>query len=118
MGNSNGSLADYWDAFEKYPGLQGGFIWEWIDHGIKQTTADGQEYWAYGGDFGDTPNDANFVCDGLVWPDRTPHPGLYEFKGLAQPVRLGRYDAKTRARSKSAAGRILTRWRGCKATGN
>ncbi len=97
MGNSNGSLADYWDAFEKYPGLQGGFIWEWIDHGIKQKTADGKEYWAYGGDFGDTPNDANFVCDGLVWPDREPHPGLYEFKGLAQPVRLGKYDAKSQA---------------------
>ena len=96
MGNSNGSLSDYWDAFEKYPGLQGGFIWEWIDHGITQTTADGKEYWAYGGDFGDTPNDANFVCDGLVWPDRTPHPGFYEFKNLAQPVRLGRYDAKER----------------------
>ncbi|HEX4140453.1 MAG TPA: glycoside hydrolase family 2 TIM barrel-domain containing protein [Candidatus Methylacidiphilales bacterium] len=87
MGNSNGSLADYWDAFEKYPGLQGGFIWEWIDHGIKQKTADGREYWAYGGDFGDTPNDLNFVCDGLVWPDRTPHPGLFEFKHLAQPVK-------------------------------
>jgi beta-galactosidase len=87
MGNSNGSLADYWDAFEKYPGLQGGFIWEWIDHGLKQKTDDGQEYWAYGGDFGEKPNDLNFVCDGLVWPDRTPHPGLFEFKHLAQPVK-------------------------------
>ncbi len=96
MGNSNGSLADYWDAFEKYPGLQGGFIWEWIDHGLKRCTPGGREYWAYGGDFGDEPNDANFVCDGLVWPDRNPHPGLYEFKYLAQPVRTGRYDAKAR----------------------
>ena len=87
MGNSNGSLADYWDAFEKYPGLQGGFIWEWIDHGLKQKTADGHDYWAYGGDFGDKPNDLNFVCDGLVWPDRTPHPGIFEFKHLAQPVK-------------------------------
>lgn len=87
MGNSNGSLADYWDAFEKYPALQGGFIWEWIDHGIRQRSADGTEYWAYGGDFGDTPNDLNFVCDGLVWPDRLAHPGLYEFKHLAQPVK-------------------------------
>ncbi len=87
MGNSNGSLADYWDAFEKYPGLQGGFIWEWIDHGIKQKTADGRDFWAYGGDFGDKPNDLNFVCDGLVWPDRTPHPGIFEFKHLAQPVK-------------------------------
>lgn len=88
MGNSNGSLSDYWDAFEKYPCLQGGFIWEWIDHGLKQKAADGQEYWAYGGDFGDTPNDLNFVCDGLVWPDRTPHPGLFEFQHLAQPIKV------------------------------
>jgi len=95
MGNSNGSLADYWDAFEKYPGLQGGFIWEWIDHGIKQKTKDGHEYWAYGGDFGDQPNDFNFVCDGLVWPDRTPHTGLNEFKHLAQPVKVTGYNAKT-----------------------
>jgi beta-galactosidase len=95
MGNSNGSLADYWDAFEKYPGLQGGFIWEWIDHGLKQKTKDGQEFWAYGGDFGDEPNDLNFVCDGLVWPDRTPHPGIYEFKYLAQPVKVIGFNAKT-----------------------
>jgi beta-galactosidase len=95
MGNSNGSLADYWDAFEKYPGLQGGFIWEWIDHGLKKKTKEGEEYWAYGGDFGDEPNDLNFVCDGLVWPDRTPHPGIYEFKYLAQPVRAIGFNART-----------------------
>jgi beta-galactosidase len=95
MGNSNGSLADYWDAFEKYPGLQGGFIWEWIDHGLKQKTAAGEEYWAYGGDFNDHPNDVNFVCDGLVWPDRTPHPGIHEFKHLAQPIKVLGYNAKT-----------------------
>lgn len=86
MGNSNGGLADYYRLFETVPGLQGGFIWEWIDHGIKQTTADGRDYWVYGGDFGDVPNDANFVCDGMVWPDRSPHPGIFEFKKLAQPV--------------------------------
>lgn len=88
MGNSNGSLADYWAAFERYPALQGGFIWEWVDHGIRVTDAQGRVYWAYGGDFGDVPNDANFVCDGLVWPDRTPHPALYEYKYLIQPVRV------------------------------
>ena len=92
MGNSNGSLADYWDAFEKYPGLQGGFIWEWVEHGIKQRAGNGRDYWAYGGDFGDTPNDLNFVCDGLVWPDRVAHPGLYEFKHLAQPVAVTAFD--------------------------
>ncbi len=86
MGNSNGSLADYWDAFERHAGLQGGFIWEWIDHGILKRDESGRAYWAYGGDFGDVPNDANFVVDGIVWPDRTPHPALFEFKSLVQPV--------------------------------
>jgi beta-galactosidase len=86
MGNSNGSLAEYFDAFERYHGLQGGFIWEWVEHGLKRTDPRGREYWAYGGDFGDEPNDANFVCDGLVWPDRKPHPAMFEFKKLAQPV--------------------------------
>ena len=96
MGNSNGGLADYYDLFEKYPGLQGGFIWEWIDHGILQSGPDGRPYWAYGGDFGDTPNDLNFCCDGLVWPDRTPHPGLAEFKHLAQPLKVASFDLKKR----------------------
>ncbi|HEY9247788.1 MAG TPA: glycoside hydrolase family 2 TIM barrel-domain containing protein, partial [Rariglobus sp.] len=91
MGNSNGSLADYYDVFEKYPGIQGGFIWEWIDHGFRRTTADGKTYWAYGGDFGDRPNDLNFCCDGLVWPDRSPHPALFEFKHLAQPAKTVAY---------------------------
>lgn len=94
MGNSNGSLSDYWEAFEKYPGLQGGFIWEWIDHGIRQTAPDGKPYWAYGGDFGDMPNDVNFCTDGIVWPDRTAHPALYEFKKLAQPVRVEPIDPR------------------------
>ena len=88
MGNSNGSLADYWHLFETLPGVQGGFIWEWIDHGLRRTASDGRDYWVYGGDFQDKPNDANFVCDGLVWPDRRPHPALFEFKHLAQPVRV------------------------------
>ena len=92
MGNSNGSLADYWAAFEQYPGLQGGYIWEWIDHGIRQTAPDGAAYWAYGGDFGDVPNDVNFCTDGIVWPDRTPHPALYEFKQVVQPVRVEAVD--------------------------
>jgi beta-galactosidase len=86
MGNSNGSLGDYWDAFEAHHGLQGGFIWEWCDHGISKHTGDGRAYFAYGGDFGDTPNDLNFCCDGIVGADRAPHPGLYEFKTLVQPV--------------------------------
>jgi len=85
MGNSNGSLSDYFHLFRTCPGIQGGFIWEWLDHGLKQTTDDGRTFYAYGGDFGDTPNDANFVCDGLVSADRIPHPAMHEFKHLAQP---------------------------------
>ncbi len=88
MGNSLGTLADYWDAIESTPGLQGGFIWEFWDHGLEQPLPDGTMRWAYGGDFGDTPNDGNFVCDGLVWPDRTPKPALAEHKQLGAPVTL------------------------------
>lgn len=94
MGNSNGSLADYFDAFDRHPGLQGGFIWEWVDHGLKRRDAQGREHWGYGGDFGDEPNDRNFVCDGLVWPDRRPHPGLFEYQHLAQPVSVEARDAR------------------------
>jgi beta-galactosidase len=86
MGNSNGSLHEYFHVFKTMPGIQGGFIWEWADHAILQKTADGREFYAYGGDFGDVPNDANFVCDGLVSADRQPHPAMWEFKHLAQPV--------------------------------
>ncbi len=78
--------------------MQGGYIWEWIDHGIQQITADGKTYWAYGGDFGDEPNDANFCADGIVWPHRTPHPALYEFKHLVQPVCVELLDARGRIR--------------------
>ncbi len=88
MGNSNGGLADYFAAFERHGALQGGFVWEWVDHGIRQTDDRGREYWAYGGDFGDEPNDANFCADGIVWPDREPHPALNELKFLARPVRV------------------------------
>jgi len=88
MGNSNGGLADYFAAFRRHDALQGGFIWEWIDHGIRQRDERGREYWAYGGDFGDTPHDSNFCADGIVWPDRTPHPALHELKFLAQPVHV------------------------------
>ncbi|HEY0444161.1 MAG TPA: glycoside hydrolase family 2 TIM barrel-domain containing protein, partial [Candidatus Limnocylindrales bacterium] len=88
MGNSNGTLAEYWDAIESTPGLQGGFIWEWWDHGLVQKLPDGTERWAYGGDFGDTPNDGNFCIDGVVWPNRRPKPALWEHKQLAAPIRV------------------------------
>ena len=88
MGNSNGSLHDYWEAIETYHGLQGGFIWDWVDQGLLEEDDRGRVYWAYGGDFGDEPNDKNFCINGLVWPDRTPHPAMHEFKKLAQPLRV------------------------------
>jgi beta-galactosidase len=88
MGNSNGTLADYWDAIESTPGLQGGFIWEWWDHGLVQRLPDASTRWAYGGDFGDEPNDGNFCCDGLNWPDRRPKPAMYEHRALAAPVAI------------------------------
>jgi beta-galactosidase len=86
MGNSNGCLADYWDAIESTPGLQGGFIWEWWDHGLTQVLADGTTRAAYGGDFGDEPNDATFCIDGVTWPDGRPKPALWEHLWLARPL--------------------------------
>jgi beta-galactosidase len=86
MGNSNGSLSDYWHAFETTPGLQGGFVWEWKDHGISQVLPDGTKRFAYGGQFGDTPNDGNFVADGLVHSDMTPHPAMRELAWCHRPV--------------------------------
>ncbi len=95
MGNSNGGLAEYWDAIRTLPGLQGGFIWDWVDQGIWRQAADGTGYWAYGGDFGDEPHDANFCINGLVWPDRTPHPAMHEFKKLAQPLAVRLLEPRT-----------------------
>jgi beta-galactosidase len=88
MGNGPGGLAEYQDLFERHPRCQGGFVWEWIDHGLRQRTADGGERFAYGGDFGEPLHDGNFVADGLLFPDRTPSPGLLEFKKVIEPVRI------------------------------
>lgn len=88
MGNSVGNLEEYWDAIEKYKHLQGGFIWDFIDQGLRKKTTDGQEFWAYGGDYGDIPNDNNFCCNGIVQPDRTPNPSLYEVKKVYQYVKI------------------------------
>ncbi|MCQ4209060.1 glycoside hydrolase family 2 TIM barrel-domain containing protein [Streptomyces longispororuber] len=84
MGNGPGGLADYQRLFERYERLQGAFVWEWIDHGIE----DERFGFAYGGDFGEELHDGNFVCDGLLFPDRTPSPGLVEFKKVIEPVQL------------------------------
>lgn len=95
MGNGPGDLKDYWDLFYKYPRLAGGFVWEWCDHAVKTRTADGIEYYAYGGDFGDKPNDGNFCVDGLVYPDRRPHTGLLELKNVIAPIRTKAVDLRT-----------------------
>ena len=92
MGNSGGSLGDYWDAVEAHPGLQGGCVWDWVDQGITVATPDGREYWAYGGDFGEEPHDGNFCIDGAVFPDRTPSPALIELKKVMQPVHIEQID--------------------------
>jgi beta-galactosidase len=88
MGNSTGNLQDYWDVIEKYPKLQGAFVWDWVDQGILTTDENGEKYWAYGGDFGEegVPSDGNFCINGLTWPDRTPKPGLAEVKKVYQYV--------------------------------
>ena len=84
MGNSLGNFADYWQAFRDYPRLQGGFIWDWADQAISKTFDDGSVGWAYGGDFGDKPNDRQFCMNGLVFPDRRAHPSLIEAKHAQQ----------------------------------
>ncbi|MFF4350118.1 glycoside hydrolase family 2 TIM barrel-domain containing protein [Streptomyces sp. NPDC001530] len=88
MGNGPGGLTEYQRLFEAYPRLQGGFVWEWIDHGIARHTPDGRQFFAYGGDFGESVHDGNFVADGLLFPDRTPSPGLAEYKKVIEPVRI------------------------------
>ncbi|MEG8278964.1 glycoside hydrolase family 2 TIM barrel-domain containing protein [Streptomyces sp. AHA2] len=109
MGNSNGTLADHWAAIEATPGLQGGFVWEFRDHGILQRVSDGRpagrggaglhhrgvaapgHRWAYGGDFGESDHDGAFIADGVVFPDRTPKPVMYEHREIAAPVRIECY---------------------------
>jgi beta-galactosidase len=95
MGNSNGTLAEYWNAIETLPGLQGGFIWEFWDHGPDQKMVDGTTRSAYGGDYGETKHDGNFCCDGMVFPDRTAKPAMHEFKSLAAPAIIGTTKAST-----------------------
>ena len=93
MGNSCGGLDEYWAAIRAHHGLQGGFVWDWVDQALVQTLPDGTERLAYGGDFGDEPNDGAFVCDGLVAADRTPHPSLLELAKVVQPVLVRAVDA-------------------------
>jgi beta-galactosidase/beta-glucuronidase len=88
MGNGPGNFKEYWEAIWSHPRLIGGCVWEWADHGIRQRTPDGVAWLAYGGDFQDQPNDGNFCIDGMIFPDRTPHPCLAEYKKVLQPVKI------------------------------
>ncbi|MGY6647758.1 glycoside hydrolase family 2 TIM barrel-domain containing protein [Wenyingzhuangia sp. IMCC45574] len=86
MGNSVGNMAEYWDVIYKNDRAMGGYIWDWIDQGVLTKTKDGKKYLAYGGDFGDTPNDGSFCINGIIAADRTPKPEIYECKKVNQPV--------------------------------
>ncbi len=97
MGNSPGGLKEYWDAIARYPRLQGGFLWDWVDQGLRRTPADGEAWFAYGGDFGDKPNDGNFCLNGIVDPDRAPHPGALELKKHHEPLTVETVDLETGA---------------------
>jgi beta-galactosidase len=88
MGNGPGGLLEYQELFESSARCMGGFVWEWIDHGLRQTDSVGRERYAYGGDFGEPVHDGNFVADGLLFPDRTPSPGLLDYAAVIAPVRI------------------------------
>lgn len=97
MGNSNGNFQEYWDIIMSKKHMQGGFIWDWVDQGMKTSTPDGRTFWAYGGDLGGyhLQNDENFCANGLVAADRTPHPGLYEVKKVYQNILFTEKDPRS-----------------------
>ncbi len=88
MGNAVGNLQEYWNAIEKYPRLIGGCIWDWVDQGLRKYDKQGKWFWAYGGDYGDKPNDGNFCINGLVFPDRKVPPKLWEVKKVYQNIAI------------------------------
>jgi beta-galactosidase len=94
MGNSVGNLFKYWDVFERYPNLQGGFIWDWVDQSLKWPipNREGEYFFAYGGDWGDIPNDGVFCADGLVFPDRTTQPEIWEVRRVYQNIGVEEID--------------------------
>lgn len=94
MGNSSGNLWDQWKEIYTYPNLQGGYIWDWVDQGLLEKDSEGRPYWTYGGDYGvDSPSDGNFCCNGIVGPDRKPHPAMQEVKYAYQNVAFEAVDA-------------------------
>lgn len=122
MGNGPGAIDQYEDLVDRYPRLHGGFVWEWRDHGIRTRTADGTEFFAYGGDFNEVVHDGNFVMDGMVFSDSTPSPGLYEYKQIVAPIRLRfladtggagteRYVTVSNLRHCADAADVVFRWR-------
>ena len=94
MGTGPGNIKEYVDAFYEYEKLQGGWVWEWANHGLLTETKNGKEYYGYGGDFGDQPNDYNFVMDGVLNSDHTPRSALLEYKKAVEPVQLVSSDEK------------------------
>jgi beta-galactosidase len=102
MGNGPGGLTEYQKLFETHERCQGGFIWEWIDHGIASPRG-----YLYGGDFGEELHDSNFICDGLVFPDRQPSPGLIEYKKVIEPIRITRDSIENRYDFRNLAGLTL-----------
>ncbi|HPD87115.1 MAG TPA: glycoside hydrolase family 2 TIM barrel-domain containing protein, partial [Proteiniphilum sp.] len=96
MGNSNGNLDIQWEAIYKYPNLQGGYIWDWVDQAMEAYDDQGRLFYTYGGDYGvDTPSDGNFLCNGVVGPDRTPHPAMAEVKYVHQNFAFEAVDLAT-----------------------
>ena len=92
MGNALGMMDDFWKKYKKYERLCGGCIWDWIDQGLWKTTPDGERYLAYGGDYGDTPNDANFCINGIVFADRRVQPEMWEARKVQQWIQLAGSD--------------------------
>lgn len=105
-GNATGNFQDYWDVFESHKQLQGGFIWDWVDKGLREFDCEGKMFWAYGGDYGPSgiPSDGSMVCNGIVGPDRNPEPELFEVKKVYQYIKVrpidNPLDGKVRIRNK------------------
>ncbi|MCG3823365.1 beta-galactosidase subunit alpha [Photobacterium damselae] len=92
MGNGPGGLTEYQNVFYAHDHIQGHYVWEWCDHGILARDENGEEFYKYGGDYGDYPNNYNFCMDGLIFPDQTPGPGLKEYKQVIAPVKIRAVD--------------------------
>ncbi|MFV8452024.1 beta-galactosidase subunit alpha [Vibrio campbellii] len=95
MGNGPGGLKEYQNVFYAHDHIQGHYVWEWCDHGVLARDENGQEFYKYGGDYGDYPNNYNFCMDGLIYPDQTPGPGLKEYKQVIAPVKIQAVEGKT-----------------------